>query len=88
MSLCHLMILDFTQGTGRFDPDRPHVELYDDYDLARGQQYALDLIEAGYDKDPVDSFDLKRFAVWCDEQLHHLQSKSRQVIPCRRRHRS
>lgn len=66
MSLCKLMQLDFLHHTGRFQDGR---ELYSNEDLEQGKAYAVDYLQAGIRRDPLDGFSLRRFARWCHEQL-------------------
>jgi len=67
MSLCKLLVLDFTDQTGRFD--ERNEERYGVMDLQFGIGYAEGLIEDGYNTEPFYQFNLKRFARWCSQKL-------------------
>ena len=67
MSLCKIMQLDFTDGTGRYDDDGS--EMYSDSDLAFGIDYAEGWLAQGYTYDKIGRFDLVRFRDWCESQL-------------------
>lgn len=69
MTLCRLLVLDATRGTGRFDEGN---ELYDRGDVDFGIDYAMDRLAAGYTTDPIDGFDLKNFKKFCETKLKEL----------------
>lgn len=55
------------RGIGRYDD---HGErLYSDEDLRIGLQYALDLKEDGYKREPFHFYNLNKFIAWCRKQL-------------------
>jgi len=68
MSLCGLMQMDFKYGTGRYD-EKTGAELYSDYDLRYGIEYAEGWMSDGETRDLIGQFDLAEFAAWCKEQL-------------------
>lgn len=67
MSLCRVMVMDFTDEIGRFD-DHDNF-LYGNYDLWYGIEYARDFLNEGYVVDPIGGFDLFEFKEWCQRQL-------------------
>ncbi len=77
MSLCYLMVLDFMEGTGRYDDENPPGEekMYSDYNLRFGIDYAEWLLEEGHKEEPFHRFDLRDFIVWARRKLgkqgHH-----------------
>ena len=64
MSLCRLMVLDFTKKIGRYD-EEDGQERYSQMDLKFGAAYAQGLIEEGYTEEPFYRFNLRRFKRWC-----------------------
>jgi hypothetical protein len=66
VSICKLMILDFMEGTGRFEDD---IELYSDSDLAKGIAFADWMKEEGFTKWPHYGFSVRRFKKWALKQL-------------------
>lgn len=65
MTLCRLMVLDFTKGTGSEDENGP---FYDARDAEAGAVYAEGLLEEGHTREPFYDFDLFDFAEWCRER--------------------
>lgn len=66
MSLCRLLVLDYSHSIGRYD--ERGAERYDDIDRTFGSSYARGLIEEGYTVEPFLGFDLAAFADWCDSE--------------------
>lgn len=69
------MQLDFLHNSGRYD-DRGN-ELYSEYDLVYGIQYASDYLGAGVNNEPLEGFCLKSFQKWCNSQLTHHRSEGK-----------
>lgn len=70
MSLCRLLVLDYSHRIGRFD-EQTGAERYDDADRAFGAGYARGLIEEDYSVEPFLGIDLADFADWCDSEGHN-----------------
>ena len=68
MSICVLMIQDFTQRIGRWDPEFK-TRRYDEYNLECGISYAEGLMEMGYIEEPFYDFNLKKFIAWARWKL-------------------
>ncbi len=68
MTLCGLMVMDFTAGIGDREPETGEI-LYDESNLEHGVHYATDLLGIGHVVDPVDGFDLLSFKKWCLTRL-------------------
>ena len=75
MSLCKLLVLDFTDQTGRFD--ERNEERYDALDLQFGIGYVEGLIDDGYNTEPFYGFDLKNFAGFCCKTLKAITERNR-----------
>jgi hypothetical protein len=61
MKPCRITFLSFIWG-----------EIYPGYtrdDLINGIDYAEHLIEEGFEKEPMDGFDLHGYIQWCKDQL-------------------
>lgn len=67
MTLCRLLVLDFTDDIG--DTDAGGEKLYNRGDTWLGREYALGLLDDGYTLEPFYRFDLHGFANWCDDKL-------------------
>jgi len=68
MSICVLMIKDFTQKIGRWDQEFQTLR-YDAYNLLCGISYAEWLIEMRYKKEPFYDYNLKEFITWARWRL-------------------
>lgn len=66
MSLCRLLVWDFTDGTGRYDEDGQ--ERYDDRDLEFAAMYAQDLQAQGFTREPFLDVNLEQFKRWAQQQ--------------------
>lgn len=67
MSICKLMIEDFKKGYGRFENG---VELYSDYDLKAGIDFAKWLLEDGLKETSTPPvWNCKRFIKWAKKKL-------------------
>lgn len=84
MTICRLMIWDFTDSIGRYDEDGRAQ--YDDGDLRNGIEWAEWLLSDGYDIEPFLQIDLAAFRDWALQQLGD-NSEIQHAIP-RKRYRS
>lgn len=66
MSLCRLVVMDFTDCVGRLDEDGQ--KRYDKADLEFAIAYAQGLQEDGYRIEPFYGFGLEEFIQWCRSQ--------------------
>jgi len=64
------MIMDFMEGTGRFDECFGDVPMYSRYDLEKGLFYAEGYMEEGLKIEPFYRFELSKFAEWIREKLN------------------
>lgn len=67
MSLCRLMVMDFTDNIGRYEG---RCQRYSDRDLEFSIIYAEDLIEHAYTQEPFYKYCLKGFIKWAKLRLH------------------
>lgn len=67
MTLCRLLVWDFTDSTGRYDADGG--QRYNEMDIRFGAAYARALIDDGYTTEQFLGFELAEFAEWCDYML-------------------
>ncbi len=65
------MVYDFMHGWGRFDDQEygEPLELYSDYDLQVGIDYAEDYLEEGVTHEPFHKYDFRAFIAWAEERL-------------------
>lgn len=66
------MILDFMNGTGRFDPDMGDEPMYSRRDVEKGLIYAEGWMEEGLEVEPFYKFKLSDLARWCRDKLKNI----------------